>query len=46
MSDENNKSTIEKIVMGAIIGTAIGSAIGISIAPKKVWKLEKSSKKI
>ena len=35
MSDENNKSTIEKIVMGAIIGTAIGSAIGISIAPKK-----------
>ena len=35
MTDKNNKSTIEKIVMGAIIGTAIGSAIGITLAPKK-----------
>lgn len=39
MSDENNKkeesSTLDKIVMGAIIGTAIGSAIGITLAPKK-----------
>ncbi len=39
MPDENNKkeesSTLDKIVMGAIIGTAIGSAIGITLAPKK-----------
>lgn len=39
MSDEGNKheqsSTLDKIVMGAIIGTAIGSAIGLTIAPKK-----------
>lgn len=31
----NNKSTMDKIVMGAIIGTAIGSAIGVTVAPKK-----------
>lgn len=29
------KSTLDKIVMGAIIGTAIGSAIGMTMAPKK-----------
>lgn len=29
------KSTIDKIVMGAIIGTAIGSVIGLTMAPKK-----------
>lgn len=31
----NPKSTLDKIIMGAIIGTAIGSVIGLSVAPKK-----------
>lgn len=39
MSGENDKpkkkSTLDKIVMGAIIGTAVGSAIGVTMAPKK-----------
>ncbi len=30
-----SKSTIDKIIMGAIIGTAIGSAVGLTMAPKK-----------
>ena len=33
--EEKHKSTVDKIVMGAIIGTAIGSALGVSLAPKK-----------
>ena len=33
--DDKKKSTLDSIVMGAIIGTAIGSAIGMSVAPKK-----------
>lgn len=33
--EEKHKSTIDKIVMGAIIGTAIGSALGMSLAPQK-----------
>ena len=37
MSDDTkkDKSTVDKIVMGAIIGTAIGSAIGMAAAPQK-----------
>lgn len=35
MSDDKKKSTIDHIIMGAIIGTAIGSALGVSVAPKK-----------
>ena len=39
MADEQKpqqpKSTVDKIIMGAIIGTAIGSAVGLSMAPKK-----------
>lgn len=35
MSDEKKKSTLDKIVMGAIIGTAVGSVLGMSLAPKK-----------
>ncbi len=35
MSEDNKKSTVDKIIMGAIIGTAVGSAIGLSLAPKK-----------
>lgn len=39
MSDQNNEkqdgSTLDKIIMGAIIGTAIGSAVGMTLAPKK-----------
>ena len=31
---QDKKSTLDKIVMGAIIGTAIGSALGASMAPK------------
>ena len=33
--EAEEKSTIDKIVMGAIIGTAIGSVIGLTVAPKK-----------
>jgi|GEM_PF-3340849 len=37
MSEENDKkrSTMDQVIMGAIIGTAIGSAIGMGLAPKK-----------
>lgn len=36
MADEkNNKSTLDKIVMGALIGTAIGSAVSLTLAPQK-----------
>jgi len=34
MGDESHKSTVDKIIMGAIIGTAIGSALGVTLAPK------------
>lgn len=37
MADEKNnskKSTLDKIIMGAIIGTAVGSAVGLTLAPK------------
>lgn len=34
MSDEKQKSTLDKIVMGALIGTAIGSAVSLTLAPK------------
>lgn len=35
--DKNNskKSTLDKIVMGALIGTAIGSAVSLTFAPQK-----------
>ena len=33
--NKDEKSTLDKIIMGAIIGTAIGSAIGMTMAPKK-----------
>lgn len=32
---EKKKSTMDKLIMGAIVGGAIGSVIGMSIAPKK-----------
>ncbi len=32
--DQKPESTVDKIVMGAIIGTAIGSALGATMAPK------------
>ncbi|MFA6023986.1 MAG: YtxH domain-containing protein [Candidatus Gracilibacteria bacterium] len=37
MSEENGKkkSSMDDIIMGAILGTAIGSAIGMGLAPKK-----------
>lgn len=35
MSDQEKKSAIDKIIMGAIIGTAIGSAVSLTVAPKK-----------
>ncbi|HCW32239.1 TPA: hypothetical protein DGH83_01915 [Candidatus Peregrinibacteria bacterium] len=37
----SSKSTIDKIVMGAIIGTAIGSVIGLAVAPKKGSETQK-----
>lgn len=33
--EEPQKSTLDKVIMGAIIGTAIGSVIGLTVAPKK-----------
>lgn len=33
--EPEQKSTVDKIIMGAIIGTAIGSAVGFTMAPKK-----------
>jgi len=33
--EEKKKSSIDKLVMGAIVGGAIGSVIGMSIAPHK-----------
>ncbi|MFT7183836.1 MAG: gas vesicle protein [Oceanicoccus sp.] len=33
--DKKKQSSLDKIMMGAIIGTAVGSAIGASMAPKK-----------
>ena len=38
MADQDpssKKSTLDKIIMGAIIGTAVGSAMGLTLAPKK-----------
>lgn len=35
MANDKNKSTLDKIIMGAIIGTAVGSAVGLTLAPKK-----------
>jgi gas vesicle protein len=32
---KKGKSTVDKIVMGAIIGTAVGSVLGLAVAPKK-----------
>lgn len=32
--EEKKKSTIDKLIMGAIIGGAVGSVVGMSIAPK------------
>jgi gas vesicle protein len=32
---KNNKSTVEKLVLGAIIGAAVGSVIGASVAPEQ-----------
>ncbi|QQR54418.1 YtxH domain-containing protein [Candidatus Peregrinibacteria bacterium] len=34
MTDEKKKSTLDKIVMGALIGTAVGSAVSLTLAPK------------
>jgi gas vesicle protein len=34
-NEDKKKSTMDKVVMGAIIGTAIGSVIGLTVAPKK-----------
>ncbi len=31
---EKKKSSIDKLIMGAIIGGAVGSVVGMSIAPK------------
>ncbi|MBT5016869.1 YtxH domain-containing protein [Candidatus Peregrinibacteria bacterium] len=33
--EQKKRSTIDKVVMGAIIGTAVGSVIGLTVAPKK-----------
>jgi gas vesicle protein len=33
MSDKKNKSTFDKLILGAIIGAAVGSVIGASVAP-------------
>ena len=33
--EEKKRSTVDKIVMGAIIGTAVGSVIGLTVAPKE-----------
>ena len=33
--EEKKRSTIDKVIMGAIIGTAVGSVIGLTVAPKK-----------
>lgn len=35
MADDKKKSTLDKIVMGALIGTAIGSAVSLTLAPQK-----------
>ncbi len=32
---EKKKSTIDKLIMGAIVGGAVGSVIGMTIAPQK-----------
>jgi gas vesicle protein len=34
MSDKKNKSTLEKLILGAVIGAAVGSVIGASVAPE------------
>jgi len=41
---KKKKSTLDKIVMGAIIGTAIGSAIGVTMAPQKGKETRKALK--
>ncbi|MBL4694912.1 YtxH domain-containing protein [Candidatus Gracilibacteria bacterium] len=33
--DKKKKTTLDKVIMGAVIGGAIGSVLGASIAPKK-----------
>lgn len=33
--EEKKKSTLDKLIMGAIVGGAVGSVIGMSIAPQK-----------
>jgi len=40
------KSTVDKIIMGAIIGTAIGSAISLTVAPKKGKETRADVKKL
>ncbi len=42
---QNNKSQVDKIILGAIIGTAVGSAIGAGMAPKKGKDTRKDAKK-
>ncbi len=32
---KKKRSTVDKVIMGAIIGTAVGSVIGLTVAPKK-----------
>lgn len=33
--EPKKKSTIDKLIMGAIVGGAIGSVVGMNLAPKK-----------
>ena len=46
MTDKNskNKSTLDKVIMGAIIGTAIGSAVGMTLAPKRGSEMREVAK--
>ena len=39
---KKNKSSLEKIIMTAVVGAAIGSVIGVSVAPKKGKETRKS----
>ncbi len=42
MNDKKNKSTIDKLIMGAVIGAAVGSVIGAAVAPEEGKKTRKS----
>lgn len=39
---KKNKSTVDKLIMGAVVGAAVGSVIGAAVAPEKGEKTRKT----